>query len=236
MIYDLARRPNEEIEHALGARRLRSFDSFGTGKRLCLFEGANSSSEGLGKNRRNSMASSKFNNDIHLLGRSPEQTSLLSRDASYVAVGQSLRLFVPQHIIQSIPVDGVERKTDEARYISMVVRLANKKNLLCDTLGEKLKGLSAIRAVNYLNYSFDAGFEEIEMNEVKTSPTAMMGDLPGLQTVPACEVAPISFWGGPPNKRTWYAGSLLTLLVDRIMRATDAGNLALLGRFLNLTV
>jgi hypothetical protein len=118
----------------------------------------------------------------------------------------------------------------------MVVRVTNKNPTLYTALREKLSKLSAARAVNYLNYSFDAGFEEIEINGVKSTPVALMSDLPGLQTVLACEVAPLSFWGGPPGKRTWYDGSLLTLLADHIMRAADAGNLALLGRFLNLTI
>jgi hypothetical protein len=118
----------------------------------------------------------------------------------------------------------------------MVVKVGQKNGMICDLLSEKLKGLSAMRAVNYLNYSFDAGFEEIEMNGVKSSPTVLMGDLPGLQTVPAYEVAPLSFWGGPPTKRGWYDGSLLTMLVDHIMRAAETGNVGLLGRFLNLTI
>lgn len=145
-------------------------------------------------------------------------------------------VFVLPQFKQIVSGDGDTLGDIEARDISMVVRVTEKSGQLCDTLRDKLHGLSAMRAVNYLNYSFDAGCEEIEINGVKSSPTILMDTLPALQTALACEVAPLSFWGGPPGKRTWYEGSLLTLLVDHIMRAAEAGNIGLLSRFLNLTI
>jgi hypothetical protein len=116
------------------------------------------------------------------------------------------------------------------------MRATAKKNWIEVDLAEKLGGMSASRAVNYLNYSFDNGLEEILMNGTRTTPIALMGELPGLHSVPASEVAPIAFWGGPPGKRGWFDGSLLTLLIDRIMIAADDGNERLLARFLNLNV
>ncbi len=169
----------------------------------------------------------------NLLGRSTKQTDILQGQSISIANRQGLRLFVYPYTRQLIPDNG---DSAEAKDISVVVRVTNNNKTLYTALREKLSKLTAARAVNYLNYSFDAGFEEIEINGIKSTPVALMSDLPGLQTVLACEVAPLSFWGGPPGKRTWYDGSLLTVLADHIMRAADAGNMALLGRFLNLTI
>ncbi|MFA5344719.1 MAG: hypothetical protein WC315_00355 [Candidatus Omnitrophota bacterium] len=179
------------------------------------------------------MVASEQHTRDHLLGRSTNQIGVLPREPLHIVTGQDLRLLINTHFGRTLSDDG---DNAEAKDISMVVRVTNKNPTLYTALREKLSKLSAARAVNYLNYSFDAGFEEIEINGVKSTPVALMSDLPGLQTVLACEVAPLSFWGGPPGKRTWYDGSLLTLLADHIMRAADAGNLALLGRFLNLTI
>jgi hypothetical protein len=33
----------------------------------------------------------------------------------------------------------------------------------------------------------------------------------------ASDIAPIEFYGGPPNRPAWYSGTLLTFLVDRIL-------------------
>jgi hypothetical protein len=118
----------------------------------------------------------------------------------------------------------------------MVVRILNKTNGLPKELTSKLKGLTAARTVNYLNYSFGASEDELEMNGVSTTPTKILKDLPALQAVPASTVAPLSFWGGPPGKKDWYEGSLLTFLVDRILNSADAGNWGLLGRFFDLNV
>jgi hypothetical protein len=105
---------------------------------------------------------------------------------------------------------------------------------LCDVLTNRLKPLSASRVAHFLNYSFNAGLEEIEMDGVYSTPAKLMADLPGLHSVPAHEVAPLSFWGGPQGKRKWYDGSLLSMLVDHILRAYDAGNNKMLENFLSL--
>jgi len=118
----------------------------------------------------------------------------------------------------------------------MAASIVEQKGLAINALKQKFRNLTAIRAVNYLKYSFNAGLEEIEMNGVASTPIMLLSDLPGLQTVPACEVAPLSFWGGPPGKREWYDGSLLTMLMDAILCSMDAGNERMFYRFMNVDV
>ena len=233
MVYDLTRLANSEIKRAVSTSRLRSISSPGTCQCFRLSTGSVSSSEGLDQNGRSGMFIGEGYPRDNLLGRSTKQTDILQGQSISIANRQGLRLFVYPYTRQLIPDNG---DSAEAKDISMVVRVTNNNKTLYTALREKLSKLTAARAVNYLNYSFDAGFEEIEINGIKSTPVALMSDLPGLQTVLACEVAPLSFWGGPPGKRTWYDGSLLTVLADHIMRAADAGNMALLGRFLNLTI
>ncbi len=236
MVYDFTRFANLEAGRAICPSRLRSDSGPGTQRCFRLLAGESSGRQGLGTERRRSMATSVDDRTSPILGRATVQTDVLQGKPTHIVTRQDLRLLVLPFIGRTLSCDGRTGESAETKDISMVVRIAEKNGLLCDTLRDKLRGLSAMRAVNYLNYSFDAGFEEIEMNGVKSSPTALMGDLPGLQTVLACEVAPLSFWGGPPGRRTWYEGSMLTMLVDHIMRAADAGNVGLLGRFLNLTI
>jgi hypothetical protein len=136
---------------------------------------------------------------------------------------------------RSLSIDGCDApEVPEA--VSMVIKMVANDEILCNQLKEKLKELSATRVVNYLNYSFDEGLTEIEVNGLCTTPVALINSLPGAQMLRASDLAPITFWGGPPGYRKWYEGSLLTMLVDRIMQAVSFGNIAVLGRFMSLNV
>lgn len=47
-----------------------------------------------------------------------------------------------------------------------------------------------------------------------------------------CRDTPVGFWGGPPDNENWYNGTLLTFLIDNILRAQvhrDIGFAWLLG-------
>jgi hypothetical protein len=83
-----------------------------------------------------------------------------------------------------------------------------------------LEAMSCARVVNYLNYCFDYNESKIIVNGKMTTPVRFLQDLPSLAALPAREIGPVKFLGGPPNvERRLQRGSLLTLLLDRILRS-----------------
>ncbi len=232
-----SKRPNTALERAFDASSLRAIEIPGSPRRGSSTWGKFSSCEDL-VNGDSLWPNGEPYGRNNVLGRTNYSTEVLPRDSLYLITRQDIQLLTEQHNVEPIlearfrplPIN----ETSEMVCELLKTRFSNVANPAI--VSQKLRGLSAMRCVNYLNYSFDAGFEEVELNGVKTTPAAMVADLPGLQCVPACEVAPLSFWGGPPGKRGWYDGSLLTLLVDRIMQAAESGNQALLSRFMNLTI
>jgi len=125
--------------------------------------------------------------------------------------------------------------TDDTKDISMVVKIEQQRGM-CNELSSKLRGMQAHQATHYLKYTFDAQLEEVEMNGIWVKPQNLLKELPTLNCTLASEIAPLTFWGGPPGKKQWYQGSLLTMLIDHILCAVDAGNQGLLSRFTNLTL
>jgi hypothetical protein len=122
---------------------------------------------------------------------------------------------------------------DEGSDFSILMTITRSKEQY-DELVSTLCDLTVVRVIHYLHYTFGAGDEEIEVNGVLSSPFKLLKDLPDLAGVPANSMVPISFWGGPPGKVTWYDGSLLTMLLDKILRAYDYGDENIAARFLSL--
>jgi hypothetical protein len=82
----------------------------------------------------------------------------------------------------------------------------------------KLSCITASRCVNYISYIFDAGGHLVFMpDEVNTCVNEMLVGVPDAEKVPASSIGPIQFIGGPPGKRDYTQGSLLTLLQDLIL-------------------
>jgi hypothetical protein len=98
----------------------------------------------------------------------------------------------------------------------------------------RLQNIKAMRVINYLHYTFNASRNLIVLNGLHTMPEKLAKDFPGIEYLLAREVGPLKFSGGPPNKIAWYDGTLLTLIIDKILNAYVEGNQNLLARFLNV--
>jgi len=84
----------------------------------------------------------------------------------------------------------------------------------------ELSDISAYEAFDLLCTEFSLGGSCISFirtrnrAEVRTFLTANY-----LQGVSASDVGPIEFWGGPPQKKSYYSGTLLTYLFDAILHS-----------------
>ncbi len=218
---------NRALGQALNTSSLRPTGRAGLLQGCGVFGGSIDTGQGFGEGRSGSISRSDRGGII--LGRSTDQSKVLQGKPPRLIVGSNL------HVLVQPFAGGIESDFGAtlSASISMVVKTCAKRGYIETALRDKLSSLSAARVVNCLNYSFDAGFDEIEFQGMASTPISLMSELPGLQAFKAEDVSPLSFWGGPPNKQAWYEGSLLTMLLDQIMVAADKGNIKLLERFLS---
>ena len=101
---------------------------------------------------------------------------------------------------------------------------------------DSLEHLTLARVINYLNYTFDAGIDEIlDLSDTLRRATTPLGYAQD-NIVNAGElacVAYIVFWGGPPGNEDWYTGTLLDMLIDRVFYSVVVGNNTRVQRFLD---
>jgi hypothetical protein len=93
------------------------------------------------------------------------------------------------------------------------------------SLFETLSDMSAAEVIDVLCHEFSAGRSTITFHntgnraEIRSFISAIY-----LTSVKASDVGPIEFWGGPPKKRDYYTGSLLTYLCDFILNRWKTNN------------
>jgi hypothetical protein len=89
------------------------------------------------------------------------------------------------------------------------------------TLNKNLNGISAHEALELLVREFNrSGAMVIFPNERRATVSKLLGEdtkLKYWETIAAENFGPIVFWGGPPEDRRWFGGTLLTLLADTIL-------------------
>ena len=96
------------------------------------------------------------------------------------------------------------------------------------TAWESLRGISVVRAVNYLTYIFDCPLDEVKMEDELTTPQQIAyGSHPSMRA----RCIPIYFWGGPPGDEEWFKGNLVAMLIDRLFFNIAIGNSEVVGRF-----
>jgi hypothetical protein len=115
----------------------------------------------------------------------------------------------------------------------MVVEIIKEADM-CSQLIARLQNINAIRVINYLYYTFNASRNLIILNGFHTMPEKLIKDFPGIEYLLAKEIGPLKFRGGPPNKIAWYDGTLLTLIIDKILNTYVEGDQSLLHRFLSI--
>jgi|WetSurMetagenome_2_1015567.scaffolds.fasta_scaffold02484_3 hypothetical protein len=229
MMYEYSSATTDAVARSFDASSLRPVR--GTRTPVCLripFEHL-CTDTGLGTTGRRGVLTSQSNEFNNFLGRATDSASVLSGNVTDLIVRPNIRIFAPALITGISEPDG-----DNERTLSMLKRVKNLKEHY-EELYQHLKDMEAARVVHYLQYTFNSGNTEIEIDGVASTPTKMMHDLPGLQNLPSW-CFPISFWGGPPGKVTWYNGTLLTMLLDKLMRAADLGDTSIVSRFLTLVV
>ena len=198
----------------------------GESRDTCISQGLGAVGQGISL-----IGASNRNNPI--LGRSPESTSILQGNSTDLIVRPSTGLFIPA--FGSGVVSSSGDNSQAGTYTSMVVNTITSPDMRAKLL-ERLNGIQAVRVVNYLHYSFDCGDEPISINGVYSSLTLLRETFPGFDMLRASEVGPLKFYGGPPNKLGWYYGSLLTILIDKVLCAYTTGKMHVVGRFLNLEI
>lgn len=156
------------------------------------------------------MATSIPNTGIYILGRTTQQTEVLYGNSLLTSPGQNLRLFMPQF----------NSKIEQDPQLN--------------TLRKRLCNIKATRVINYLFYTFDADDEQVMINGICLQIKQLRKDFPGIDMLRADEVGPLRFYGGPPSATKWYDGTLLTVLLDKILQAQNAGKRELIDRFLNV--
>jgi hypothetical protein len=102
-----------------------------------------------------------------------------------------------------------------------------------ELLFDALSHLTVGRVVNFLNYTFDCSDHEIlDRAELRQKWVTT----PLEYAVDHCEDpasgALIVFYGGPPGDGEWYPGSMLALLVDRLLYNRAIGNSEVVRRFM----
>jgi hypothetical protein len=81
-----------------------------------------------------------------------------------------------------------------------------------------IEGCSAYDAINLLCEEFGKGQSTItfllsgQRREIRSFLTAQH-----LAALQPDDLGPIEFWGGPPNKRASYKGTILTMLCDAVL-------------------
>lgn len=104
-----------------------------------------------------------------------------------------------------------------------------------ELLYDALRHLTVGRAVNFLNYTFDAHDHEIldlSAERTKWATTPMEYAMHNSEVL-ASDTA-IVFFGGPPGEGEWYSGSILAMLIDRLLLNTAIGNTEVVQRFMGV--
>lgn len=159
------------------------------------------------------MVNGTRNENLHILGRTSEQTSMVSRDSQDIAPRSNLRLFEPQF----------NGQTSRPTWFASM-KLDHFQDITCS------------QCVNYLAYIFDASDRTISVGGLPTTPAQFLISLPSVATLPAAAVGPIKFAGGPPSKLGTYRGSLLTFLVDLVLLAVANNDKKILKRLHSATL
>jgi hypothetical protein len=102
-------------------------------------------------------------------------------------------------------------------------------------LTARLSDMSGPRAANHLCYTFKRGSYPIILAGVSTTVAKLVDDFDGFEYINAKDIGPIRFYGGPPQKRKWYSGSLLSILVDAVLESYASGDSIAFYKFLEST-
>jgi len=87
-----------------------------------------------------------------------------------------------------------------------------------DYLRHELEGLNAKEVAELIRTEFKHGSTTFKYCLTDRESCAhTIESQTGSGTIGAEEISPIEFWGGPPNKRQFYRGSLLTYLCDLVL-------------------
>jgi hypothetical protein len=87
--------------------------------------------------------------------------------------------------------------------------------------------------VNFLIYTFGGREDLIVFAGIVTTVGRLLAECDGMSDAPAKNCY-VKFWGGPPDNKGFFPGTLLTALCDKIMNTTCDNNWAIYSRFLNL--
>lgn len=158
------------------------------------------------------MATSKSNENLYLLGRTPKQIGMVSRNTQNIVMRPNLRF----------PKQSFNGRTSESFW-------ATRMKINC----EAFQTITCSQCVNYLTYIFDASEQPIIMGGLYTTPAKFLISLPSVATHLASTIGPIQFKGGPPTQPGVYKGSLLTLLIDAMLQAVAINNKKILRRVQN---
>ena len=105
----------------------------------------------------------------------------------------------------------------------------------CDAelIYDALRHLTVGRVVNFLNYTFDSCDHEIlDLSEGRTKWATTPMEYATHNSAVLASDTTIVFFGGPPNEGEWYPGSLLAMLVDRLLFNRAIGNTEIVQRFM----
>jgi hypothetical protein len=98
---------------------------------------------------------------------------------------------------------------------------------------DALRHLTVGRVVNFLNYTFDSCDHEIlDLAEGRAKWATTPMEYATHSSAVLASNAAIVFFGGPPNEGEWYSGSLLAMLVDRLLYNRAIGNTEVVQRFM----
>lgn len=202
---------------------------------LCIFTGESNAnvSQGLGGNGRSILSDGTRNLPDSILGRPAKPTQLLLGHTTDLIVRPNTGLFIPAFSQGTMCNTGDTQRETAGAYTSMVINTVTNLEMRKQLL-DRLRDITAVRAVNYLHYTFDCGDEPLNVNGVYSSSKLLRDTFPGFEMLRASEVGPLRFYGGPPSRPGWYYGSVLTLLLDKILCAYVSGQTHVVGRFLNL--
>jgi hypothetical protein len=93
-------------------------------------------------------------------------------------------------------------------------------------LKEQLSGLSTKHALTLLSLQYKRGGAVLFFNGERYTVDSALIDLPEYLLEIRCGgFGAIQFYGGPPNKGTWYPGTILTLLCDAILYEEFSDNI-----------
>ena len=167
------------------------------------------------RQRRSIMVDGKSNENLHILGRTSKQTSMVSRYTQNFTSRSNLRLFEP----------AFNGRTPRSVWFTKM-----KLDF------ERFQSITCSQCVNYLAYIFDASDHQIIISNLTTTPAKFLVSLPSIATMPAKDIGPLHFNGGPPSSLRLYKGSLLTILLDHLFQAAVTNNKKILKRLQSTTL